>query len=149
MAEHHVLVVLNHHRLLVSIWEAGETSKPSSCLLGCQGNLLCPSPGAALRGSSTSHLGLNSMGVARVAKDLLAPFLCLLMCESQRPLLESKGPLLRNHNFHCLLFSLEINMSTQPGWWCGRGGLQLHPASLRRVCALRAGAWWDVDGEDG
>lgn len=28
-----------------------------------------------------------------MAKNLLAPFLHLLMCLSQRPLLESKGPL--------------------------------------------------------
>ena len=86
-------MALNHRRLLVSIWEAGETSKPSSGLLRGGGNLLCPSPGATLQGSSASYPGLNSVGVAHMAKDLLAPFLWLLMCLSQRLLLESKGPL--------------------------------------------------------
>lgn len=50
-AEHCILIALNHHKVLVLIQEAGETSKLSSGLHGVGGNLLCPSPGAAWQGS--------------------------------------------------------------------------------------------------
>lgn len=114
------------------IREAGETSKPSPDLLRGGGNLLCPSPGAALQGSSMPCPALNSVRVAHVAKDLLAPLLCLHMCLSQRPLFESKGPLVEK--LQLCLFSLEINMRTQPGWGGGMGGIQLHPAASCCAC---------------
>lgn len=91
-AEHRVLVVLNHHGVLVLIQEAGETSKPSSDLRGVEGT--CSAHHQEQLGRAPlSCQRLNSVGEAHVAKKLSAPFLHLLTWLSHRPLFESKGSL--------------------------------------------------------
>lgn len=142
--EHRVLIALNHHKVLVLIQEAGETSKLSSGLHGVEGT--CSAHHQEQLGRAPlSHRGLNGVGAAHVAKKLSALFLHLLTCLSHRPLLESKGSLAEKLQvlLPVVLIGNNHEYSARLVGWAGGFSFVQHLYGVRVDCRNRASAQWE------
>lgn len=87
----------------------------------------------ALPITRSGHEGLKSVEVAHVAKDLPASFLLLLMCVSQRPLLESKCPCVEKLQLlsPVVLAGNKHEYLARLVWWEKRGSA---PLSIFALC---------------